>query len=119
LELRRVANGIFYVLRTGCQWKASPREFGSGSFLHRYFQEWAQRHLLHKLWKYLLRRYDALRGIQWRWQSLDGSSTKAPLGGEKTGKNPTDRGKLGVKRSVLTDGRPPGYQGEHQVPALP
>jgi putative transposase len=25
--------------------------------------------------------------------------------GEKTGKNPTDRGKLGVKRSVLIDGR--------------
>ena len=30
---------------------------------------------------------------------------KAPLGGEKTGPNPTDRGKLGVKRSVLTDAR--------------
>lgn len=26
-------------------------------------------------------------------------------GGKKTGRNPTDRGKLGVKRSVLTDGR--------------
>lgn len=31
--------------------------------------------------------------------------TKAPLGGEKTGKNPTDRAKSGVKRSLLTDGR--------------
>src|SRR3712207_7351067 len=30
---------------------------------------------------------------------------KAPLGGGKTGPNPTDRGKRGVKRSVLTDGR--------------
>jgi putative transposase len=29
---------------------------------------------------------------------------KSPLGGEKTGKNQTDRGELGVKRSVLTDG---------------
>jgi putative transposase len=29
--------------------------------------------------------------------------TKSPLGGKKTGKTPTDRGKLGVKRSVLTD----------------
>ncbi len=29
---------------------------------------------------------------------------KSPLGGEKTGKNPTDRGKIGVKRSVLIDG---------------
>jgi len=30
--------------------------------------------------------------------------TKAPLGGEQTGKNPTDRGKIGTKRSLLTDG---------------
>jgi putative transposase len=29
--------------------------------------------------------------------------TKAPLGGEKTGKNPTDRGKLGTKRSLLVN----------------
>ena len=31
--------------------------------------------------------------------------TKAPLGGEQTGKNPTDRGKIGTKRSMLTDGQ--------------
>lgn len=28
-NLRDIADGIFYVLRTGCQWKAVPREFGS------------------------------------------------------------------------------------------
>jgi transposase len=81
-------NGIFYVLRTGCQWKAAPAEFGSGSSLHRYFQEYARRGVLHKLWKYLLRRYDELRGIQWQWQNLDGSMTKAPLGGEKNREKP-------------------------------
>ena len=31
-------------------------------------------------------------------------TAKAPLGGEKVGKNPTDRSKIGTKRSVLTDG---------------
>ena len=31
--------------------------------------------------------------------------TKAPLGGQKTGPNPTDRGKSGTKRSLLVDGR--------------
>ncbi len=30
--------------------------------------------------------------------------TKAPLGGEKTGPNPTNQGKCGVKRSMLTEG---------------
>jgi putative transposase len=36
---------------------------------------------------------------------MDGTMTKAPLGGEATGKNPTDRGKIGTKRSLWTDGR--------------
>jgi len=30
---------------------------------------------------------------------------QSPLGGKKVGKNPTDRGKTGTKRSVLTDGQ--------------
>ena len=94
-ELRKTMDGIFYVLRTGCQWKAAPREFGSGSTLHRYFQEWARRGVFRKAWKYLLRRYDQLRGIQWQWQSLDGSTTKAPLGGEKNREKPDGSGQIG------------------------
>src|SRR5437660_7314560 len=35
---------------------------------------------------------------------MGGAMTKAPLGGEKPGPNPTDRGKSGVKRSLLTEG---------------
>jgi len=103
--LRGVANGIFYLLRTGCQWKALPPQFGTPSTVHRYFQEWARRRVFHRFWKKSLQLYDARCGIGWRWQALDGATTKAPLGGEKTGKNPTDRGKLGVKRSVVTDSR--------------
>ena len=37
LEWRQVIDGIFYVLRTGCQWKALPPEFESGCSAHRYF----------------------------------------------------------------------------------
>ena len=60
-----------------------------------------RRGVFRQLWKYCLRHYDHLRGIQWKWQSLDGSTTKAPLGGEKNREKPADRGKLGIKRSVL------------------
>ena len=35
--------------------------------------------------------------------AVDGSLHKSPAGGEGTGKNPTDRAKLGWKWSVLTD----------------
>lgn len=38
LKLRKVMDGVFYVLRTGCQWKALPPEFGSASAVHEYFQ---------------------------------------------------------------------------------
>ena len=40
IPARKALEGIFYVLRTGCQWKARPREYGSGSTVHRKFQEW-------------------------------------------------------------------------------
>jgi IS5 family transposase len=35
--------------------------------------------------------------------SVDGCITKAPCGGEKAGKSPVDRGKRGIKRSVMVD----------------
>ena len=89
---RAIADGIFYVLRTGCQWKAVPREFGSGSTLHRRFQHWVRRGVFRKLWKAGLLEYDALKGIDWEWQALDGAMTKAPLGGEKNREKPDRSG---------------------------
>ncbi len=41
--------------------------------------------------------------LDWEYQSIDGCQTKAPLGGGTTGANPTDRGKAGVKRHLLTE----------------
>src|SRR6266699_3462682 len=49
-----------------------------------------------------LSQYDDLAGIQWEWQAVDGVMTKAPFAGAATGANPTDRGKQGTKRSLLT-----------------
>jgi transposase len=43
MDLRKALAGIFYALRTGCQWDALPREYGSPSAVHRYFQLWAER----------------------------------------------------------------------------
>ena len=88
VSLRGVADGIFYLLRTGCQWKALPPQFGSSSTVHRYFQEWARRGIFHRFWKTCLQVYDRKRGIAWRWQALDGMMTKAPLGGEKNRAKP-------------------------------
>lgn len=95
---------IYYVLRTGTQWKALPRCLCTGSAAHRRFQEWAEAGVFEHLWATGLLEFDASVGLDWTWQSLDGAMTKAPLGGEATGPNPTDRGKGGTKRHLLTEG---------------
>ena len=102
---RKLMAGILYVLRTGCQWNAAPSEFGSGKTLHRYFQYWSRRGIFKKMWKAGLAEYDELKGLEWKWQAVDGAITKAPLGGEATGDNPTDRAKSGTKRSILVEGK--------------
>jgi transposase len=91
-DYRKILEGIFYVLRTGCQWKAMPAEFGKGSNIHRYFQLWEQAGFFKVIWTYALEEYDDLKGIEWEWKSLDGGMTKAPLALESVGRNPTDRG---------------------------
>ena len=97
LPKRQVLEGIFYVLRTGCQWKAVPKEYGAGSSIHQYFQEWAVAGFFEKIWAKGLETYDELEGIGWEWQSVDGCMVKALLARESVGKNPTDRGKNGDK----------------------
>ena len=79
---RKVMDGIVYVLRTGCQWKMLPREYGSGSTCHRRFQQWINLDIFKKVWIRLLKVYDNKKGIKWTWQSLDSISIKSPLGGQ-------------------------------------
>jgi putative transposase len=105
---RKAFEAMIYVLRTGIQWNALPKEMGASSTVHERFQEWERAGLFERLWEEELAHYDELEGIEWEWQAMDGAMSKAPLGkgasGEATGNNPTDRAKMGTKRSMLTDG---------------
>jgi putative transposase len=56
------------------------------------------------LWAQGLQSLDELKGNDWDWQAMDRAMTKAPLGEEKTGPNPPDQAKRGVKRSLFVDG---------------
>lgn len=52
-----------YVLRTGCQWKALPKErFGSASAIHKRFLEWEKAGVFEALWKAGLAEYDQMEG---------------------------------------------------------
>ena len=81
VPFRKVMDGVMYVLRTGCQWKMLPREYGSGSTCHRRFQKWVELDVFKKMWIKLLKAYDNKNGIKWNWQSIDSISIKSPLGG--------------------------------------
>jgi Transposase DDE domain. len=102
-----VLNGIWYVLWTGCQWKAVHRDwFGvCSSTLHQRFQEWQRSGIFLKLMMLLVRFYARRQGIGWLWQAIDSKSCPAPLGGTQTGKSPVDRSKRGSKIHLLVDER--------------
>ena len=86
---RQAMNGILFVLRTGCQWNAlNATGICSSSTAHRCFQQWVQAGVFARFWEQGLTEYDELKGIDWRWQSMDGAMTKAPLGGGKNRPQP-------------------------------
>jgi len=104
MEDRQAFEAIVYMLRTGIQWNALLREIGASSTVHDRFQAWERAGFFKALWQAGLNAYEDWAGIQWEGQALDGVMTKALFAGTATGANPTDRGKCGTKRSLLTDG---------------
>jgi len=95
---RVVVCAIIYRLRSGCQWRALPSVFGPASTVHGWFQKLNKSGMWRDLWlqtSALLSHPDPL--------FMDASIIKSPLGGDLTGPSPVHRGRLGCKRSLLTD----------------
>ncbi|MBW4640888.1 MAG: transposase [Gloeocapsa sp. UFS-A4-WI-NPMV-4B04] len=51
LTARLALEAIFFVLSTGCQWKALPRELGASSTVHDRFQAWCEQGVFERLWQ--------------------------------------------------------------------
>ena len=56
-----------------------------------------------RLRRICLEAYDRLIGLEFSDVAVDCCITKAPCGGEKSGRSPVDRGKRGIKRSTAVD----------------
>jgi putative transposase len=52
-DLRAVLNAIFYLLRTGCQWRLLPREFPRLGTVYHYFRAWKGAGILAELQRVL------------------------------------------------------------------
>src|SRR5437667_4679195 len=101
---RSMFEAIVYVLRTGIQWNALPRELGASSTVYDRFRLWEQQGVFERMWEAGLGEFDEIEGLEWDWQSMDGTQIKAPFGGAATGSNRVDRNKQGTKRSQLSEG---------------
>lgn len=105
-DLRQVLNGILSLLKTGCQGRLVPREFGKGNTLSAYFTAWRQAGVGAKLLEALRQRERQRQGraVEPWAGSVDTQSLKAAT---QTTEGGFDGGKLlkGRKRHLWVDTR--------------
>src|SRR5215470_10057091 len=103
-SMRDVLDAIFYVLRTGCQWRYLPKDFPPKSTVWGYFDEWRHNGTLEDI-------HDALRdrvrkqqkpGRPRRTASIDSQSVDATSGGEARGRD-NAKNVDGRKRHIVVD----------------
>ena len=95
-------------LVAGCSWEDAERLCGnkvSDTTARARRGEWIEAGVFDAVASEAVGGYDKIVGLDLSDVAVDGSLHKSPAGGEGTGKNPTDRAKLGWKWSVLTDAR--------------
>jgi putative transposase len=49
IDMREVVNGIFYLLKTGCQWRMLPKDFPHWRTIHDYFTKWRKQGVWERL----------------------------------------------------------------------
>jgi putative transposase len=88
IDQRQALDGIIYIMRSGCQWNALPKEFGDDSSVHRTYQRWVKLGIFRKIWAKLTSACDEIGGVGFDWQSSDTSMGKARFGGIKSAQIP-------------------------------
>jgi putative transposase len=103
-DLRDVVDAVFYLLRTGCQWRYLPKDFPPRSTVWRYFDEWRHNGTLDVI-------HDALRTRARTAEkpysprttaSVDSQSVDTTFGGEQRGRD-NHKNLDGRKRHIVVD----------------
>src|SRR3954452_22795706 len=103
-NLREVVDAVFYVLRTGCQWRYLPKDFPPKSTVWRYFDEWRHNGTLEQIHDLLRTK---VRTQEKPYQprttaSVDSQSVDTTSGGEQRGRD-NAKNVDGRKRHIVVD----------------
>jgi transposase len=103
-NLRDVVNAIFYVLRTGCQWRYLPKDFPPKSTVWRYFDEWRHNGTLDAIHDLLRKKVRAAEKpySPRTTASVDSQSVDTSSGGEQCGRD-NAKNVNGRKRHIVVD----------------
>ena len=101
VDLREVVQAI-YILSTGCQWRALPREFPPYSTVQSYFYAWRDTGRWHRIVKALVRQARRKLGRRPTAAIIDSQSAATTQAGGPAGFDPGKR-IYGRKRHIVTD----------------
>jgi transposase len=101
---RLIFEKLIQVLRFGCSYASIADCACSATTIRGRRDEWIKAGIFARLTAIAREAYDRIAGLVLEELAVDGCTAKAPGGGECAGRSPVDRGKLGMKRSVLADG---------------
>jgi transposase len=108
VDIREVVNGLMYILSTGCQWRALPKDLPPKSTVHDYFDRWRYDRTLDRIHHalYVKCREQMARETSPTAAVIDSQSVKsAEKGGRWIDPHGFDAGKKikGKKRHILVD----------------
>ena len=103
VDEREVINGLMYVLSTGCQWRAIPKDLPPRSTVNHYFCRWRHDGTLERLHhaRYVRCREQAARQTSPTAAIIDSQSVKSA---EKGGVGPIRRASMAARRSKARSG---------------
>ena len=101
---RIVFDKLVQVLRFGCSYEGIADSTCSATTIRDRRDEWITLGMFARAPRIAREAYDRIVGLLLEDIAVDGCITKAPGGGDGAGRSPVDRGKQGMKRSVMVDG---------------
>ncbi len=104
-DLREIINAIFYVVKTGCQWRMLPGDFAPWKIVYYYFSVWKKSEIFEMLHEFLVEKVRLKQGKKEEPTAgiIDAQSVKNTLVSSQS--KGFDAGKKikGIKRHIIVD----------------